>query len=495
MDVFTFSVVLVCLVLLLLWVLSPGRPRDFPPGPRPWPWLGNIMEQYQMMRYGQKAVMDALQKRYGKVIGLVLPGGVKMVVLREYDIIKEAFQDLALSGRPDLFNILYRGFGKKQGLIFSEGELWVEHRRFVLRHLRQLGFGKTSMEDAVQQEYLCLAERLRASESQELEAGELFTAAAINSIWQMIAAQRYALDDPRLHHLVQTISSMTTVIGPDVPVNMFPPLRHVLPRWSGFQTMVEHRHDVVTMFSAVVDEHRRTRDAGDARDYIDEFLAEQEKPDAENRWFTDENLSVIGMDLFTAGGDTASNTLVWLLLYLAQDQPAQRRLQAELDAVVGRERLPALSDQAQLPYTLAVLEETLRLSCLGPIAVPHCASFGDARIGAYTIPKGTYVISDLRAVQMDPAYWIDPEEFRPERFLTADGEFRRDERMVAFGVGRRICPGESMARMELFLLAASLYQQFHVQLGERGVGPEPKKEGTLRLPPPFTIRVKARNGN
>ena len=122
-------------------------------------------------------------------------------------------------------------------------------------------------------------------------------------------------------------------------------------------------------------------------------------------------------------------------------------------------RLPCYDDRARMPYTEATLQEVARRATVLPRAVGHAAMV-DAPLGGYTVARGSLMLMHLDAVHMEPAYWGDPESFRPERFINADGTFRRDERVIPFGVGKRFCLGETLARMEAFMLFVCLLQRY-----------------------------------
>ncbi|KAF0299042.1 Methyl farnesoate epoxidase [Amphibalanus amphitrite] len=368
MEAVTALLVLLLLLLAGLWALGPSRPANFPPGPRPWSWLGTLPELLLMARLGQTAAFDRLARRYGP----------------------QAFGEPAFTGRPDIFAFIYRAFMKKQGLVFAEGDLWTEHRRFALSHLRQLGFGKRSMERHMADEYRGLSHQLRAAAGRPLPLRGLFDASIINVIWQVIAGRRYALGDGRLAELQATIAELVSVAGVTVPMNVCPPVRHLLPRWSGFQLADNHRRKVADMFAELVREH-----AG---------------------------------HMARRGACSGSWTAPW--------------------AGAGCRSWP---DLPRLPLLRAVIEEVLRRHTVLPHALPHCTSFGAAPLGRYTVPRGAFVYSDLRAVHMDETHWEEPAAFRPDRFLDGQGQFRADERHVAFGVGRRRCPAETVARQELLL--------------------------------------------
>lgn len=112
-------------------------------------------------------------------------------------------------------------------------------------------------------------------------------------------------------------------------------------------------------------------------------------------------------------------------------------------------------------YTNAVMLESLRIVSFVPFAVPHYAS-SDIRVGEYVIPKGAGIFPSLINVMYDPNHFLDPHSFKPERFLDNDGKFKHDDRVIAFGVGKRYCLGQSLAEKEVFLFFIGILQRFDI---------------------------------
>jgi len=135
---------------------------------------------------------------------------------------------------------------------------------------------------------------------------------------------------------------------------------------------------------------------------------------------------VIG-DLFGAGSETTSNTLTWSILYLLTHPEAQEKLHKEIDTVIGKNRLPTLADKANMPYTEAIMNETLRKGSLTPQGVFHTA-MRDTTFNGYHIPKDTVIMANQYYVHHNPKLWNDPEKFKPERFLTPDGKTFKKKR-------------------------------------------------------------------
>ncbi|KAI8495169.1 cytochrome P450 2 sub U member 1 [Branchiostoma belcheri] len=237
--------------------------------------------------------------------------------------------------------------------------------------------------------------------------------------------------------------------------------------------------------------HRENLDSENPRDFLDYCLLEVEKQE-KVEGLTEEIVMNIAQELFGAGAETTTNTLLWSLLHMALNHDIQNKVfvsivQQELDAVVG-EGLPALSHRSQLPYVNACLLEVMRIRPVSPLAIPH-ATTETVKVQEYDIPKGTQVLLNLYSLHMDPAYWPDPDRFNPGRFLDAEGNvINKPESYMPFGGGRRVCPGEQLARMELFLFFSTLLQSFTFKTPEGA--PLPTTDGVLGItlsPRPFEL--------
>ncbi|KAI0263940.1 cytochrome P450 [Gloeopeniophorella convolvens] len=175
-----------------------------------------------------------------------------------------------------------------------------------------------------------------------------------------------------------------------------------------------------------------------------------------------ENLQDIHMMNDTEREKTVT-AMMTLILALTLHPDVQSKAQTEIDAIIGRERLPTFDDRPSLPYINAICKEVLRWRPVTPLGVPHATT----RSSVYKdrlIPKGAIVMSNIWAMLHDPTTYPDPDLFKPERFLREDGSLIDDPMVgVSFGFGRRICPGRHFADATLFIMAASLLSVFDVQ--------------------------------
>jgi cytochrome P450 len=166
--------------------------------------------------------------------------------------------------------------------------------------------------------------------------------------------------------------------------------------------------------------------------------------------------------MFQAGVDTTVSSMTSLFVALTLYPEVQRRAQAQIDSVVSRDRLPTFEDRSRLPYIEAICKELLRWQIVLPLGFPH-ASTEDSVYRGFFIPKGSIMIANSWAILHNPDLYPDPEAFRPERFLNEDGTFRDDPAIsLAFGGGKRICPGRHLVDATLFIITASVLSAFNV---------------------------------
>ena len=150
-------------------------------------------------------------------------------------------------------------------------------------------------------------------------------------------------------------------------------------------------------------------------------------------------------------------------------------------------------------YMNAVLEESFRVVSFAFVAVPHSPT-KDIDVGMYTIPKGATIMSSLSHVMYDPEHFPNPYIFNPDRFIDDNGEFKHNERIVPFGIGKRLCLGQSLAEKEFFLFMAGFLQKYDIS-------PAPGKElpsyyiddntpeNILRMCPDYEMILTLRNDN
>ncbi|KAH7696913.1 Protein CYP-33C11, partial [Aphelenchoides avenae] len=176
--------------------------------------------------------------------------------------------------------------------------------------------------------------------------------------------------------------------------------------------------------------------------------------------------------------------------YILLAPDVQKRLHAELDRVVGSDRLITMDDRPSLPYTNAVIMEIQRLCNLLQQNLLHRTT-REVVVDGYTLPKGTTIVPQLSTVHYDEKVFPGPRRFDPERFLDQNGRFKPMSEVIPFSLGKRQCLGESLARMELFLFLANLMNHFNFAVGSQP--PSLKRSMGITVPSqPFTAQIEKR---
>uniref|UniRef100_A0A3P8YEN3 Cytochrome P450, family 2, subfamily X, polypeptide 9 n=1 Tax=Esox lucius TaxID=8010 RepID=A0A3P8YEN3_ESOLU len=477
-------------ILLLSFFIRVRRPKNFPPGPRPLPILGNLL---QLDPVNPLKDLERLKRRYGNVFSLYV-GTQPVVILNGLEAIREALVTRAMEygGRPNHIMISHVLQGK--GVILANyGSSWREHRRFTLTTLRNFGLGKRSMEERILGEVTHICKELESSAGDLIDPQNLFHLAASNIICSLIFGERFSYDDPIFLTLIQWLQDLTKQsISPWAMVYEILPVLRPLPL--PFRNVFQKCDEIKDFISKIVTQHKHSWVAGEPRDLIDSYLDQIDKTAEEGSTFNDTQMVSLLLDLFIAGTDTTSNTLRSVMLHLMTNQPIQDRCHREIEEVLEGRVDASFEDRHAMPYVQAVIHEAQRMSDTVPLSVFH-STCKDTQLQGYQLPKGTMVIPNLSSVLHEEGQWKFPHEFNPENFLNDKGEFVKPEAFLPFSTGIRVCLGEGLARMELFLFVVTLLQRFQFVWPETGGVPDLSLIfGGTQSQKPYRMGVRVWNG-
>ncbi|XP_077949582.1 cytochrome P450 2K1 [Gasterosteus aculeatus] len=451
----------VLLLLLLVYLASSfslGSPKDRkePPGPMPLPLIGNLLQLDLKRPYN---TLLKLSKKYGSVFTVYM-GPEKVVVLAGYKTVKEALVNRAEEFGDRQAMLIIREFNQGHGVIWSNGDSWKDMRRFALTNLRDFGMGKRASEDKIIEECEHLIEVFKKHKGEPFDTTQPMNYAVSNIICSIVYGSRFEYDDPQFTSLVDRTNRTIQLVGsPSIQLyNLFP--------WIG--KWIANRNEVETLITANKKQNlqlfsrlKETLNPLMCRGFVDAFLVRKqnlEESKNTNSHFNDDNLMQTVLNLFAAGTDTTATTLRWGLLFMVKNPKIQDRVREELSEVVGSRQVQ-VEDRMKLPFTDAVIHETQRLANIVPMAIPHKTT-QDVTFQGHFIKKGTTVFPLLTSVLYDESEWEEPHSFHPAHFLDADGKFIKRDAFMPFSAGRRVCLGESLARMELFIFFSTLLQRF-----------------------------------
>ncbi|XP_026158840.1 cytochrome P450 2U1 isoform X2 [Mastacembelus armatus] len=414
--------VLSLIVFLLMYYLvryyrKPPDLANIPPGPKPWPIVGNIggflIPSFIRRRFGQRpghdsaiAILTRLASVYGDVYSLFV-GSQLVVVLNGYEAVKDALSNHpeVFSDRPDVPAVSI--ITKRKGIVFAPyGSIWRQQRKFCHTTLRNFGLGKLSLEPCILQDLATIkTELLRLNEESGgagMDLAPLISNSVSNVICSLILGQRFHHEDREFRTLLDLMVRGLEICinSPAVLINIFPLLYH-LP-FGAFKELRKVEKDITVFLKRIIAKHRETLDPENPRDLADMYMIKilaQQAAGEQNSSFTEDYLFYIIGDLFIAGTDTTTNSVLWILLYMVSYPDIQDKVQAEIDKVVGKHRVPSLTDKSSLPFTEATIMEVQRLTVVVPLGIPHMAS------ETTEIP----LCGMIQTVSTQPASWMTRE--------------------------------------------------------------------------------------
>uniref|UniRef100_A0A914IA08 Unspecific monooxygenase n=1 Tax=Globodera rostochiensis TaxID=31243 RepID=A0A914IA08_GLORO len=479
--------------------------QKLPPGPFPLPFLGNLL---QIHRSGNaEDVFLQWRRQFGPMYTFWM-GQIPVVCVAEYGKIVDTFvrDGETYAGRYTMpFEHVFRG-EDIHGVISSSGERWREQRRFALHVLRDFGLGKNLMQDRIMLELGAMFGKIDAKSDSidEVNLPELIDVAVGSIINNLMFGYRFEGDKEReFWDIKYTLDEHVRSFGN--PITMiwlcYPHLLGRVPPFSAVADQIKQRLDkFFGFFESRITEHQRELDkSGDweapPKDFVEAFLKEMKRKnelDQNGHYFDLFQCTNMCFDLWIAGQETTAKVLAWGVAQLLNNENCLNKLYAELDTVIGTDRLVSVADRPNLPYTNAVINETLRIANILPNNVLHALT-REVTVDGFKLPKGIAIVPQVSAVLIDDAVFSEPRRFKPERFLEQNGakSMARCDELIPFSVGKRQCLGESMARMELFLFIANIFNQYKVSPGKT-VPSLQRNKGAITHCSPFTCQMEKR---
>ncbi|KAK7056374.1 hypothetical protein VNI00_002928 [Paramarasmius palmivorus] len=433
-----------CLVVLLAWHFGKKPTAKLPPGPKPLPVVGNMLDIPSAKPW--EAYMD-YGRLYGQDIVHFKVFGRHSMIVNSRELAGELFEKRSriYSDRPYLamFDLYIKMGWADVGTVFMPyGSAWRQHRRLI-----QEGF-----RDSMAAEYLSIqSEKTYEFLTNLLEDPNDFrahirTLAAATIMGIVYGHDVTSADDYFVNLAERAAEALTTPTGTSAIVNIIPFMRH-FPAWfpgCGFQNaareirgrvndMMEKPYSVVVNGIAspvffFLSQTSGTQKPSLLAKYLDRHRA--------NNGSYNELAAIkqVCASAYGAGSDTTASALATFFLSMATHPHIQKRAQEHIDNLLSEGRLPTWADHPQLQYIEAIMRETLRWQPVTPLGFFHSATSDDT-VNGYFIPKGTALSGNIWAMTRDPIVYPDPERFNPERFLTEDGTCNDDDVSFTFGFG------------------------------------------------------------
>ncbi|CAB3398617.1 unnamed protein product [Caenorhabditis bovis] len=466
-------ILLIIFTLLLVWLFGRQfqKASRLPPGPFALPLIGNVPQilYYAWKTGGIVPMLSQFRKKYGNVFTVWL-GPLPTVSIADFDVAHEVMVKNGGKYVDKLLPPIAKDINKGDGIAFTNGEAWSEQRRFALQVFRNLGMGKNEFESWVLDEldfrFSALEEK---SENRVLvmNNSELFDVTVGSIINRMLFSWRFAKDPHDFYELKEKLDHF---------LNTSSPLDMIIPTWllkvlfkKHYEFSIQVTEDVTEFVAKEAIERLRNARSGileltknNAKDFTDNYILEilENEKNGGKGTFTEENLKQMLLDLWQTGQETTTLTLNSGFVNLMKHPEVVDRLRKELMEVTDQGSRPlSLKDRLKTPYYNAVLNEIQRHASI------LNASFWKmnheyTNVGGYPLDAGTVITVQLSALHTNDELFKDHEKFNPDRFLE---DATLGNKVIPFGIGKRSCLGEGMAKAELYLIIGNIFLRYDVQ--------------------------------
>ncbi|KJA16708.1 hypothetical protein HYPSUDRAFT_47078 [Hypholoma sublateritium FD-334 SS-4] len=460
-----------------------------PPGPPGLPLIGNV---HQLFGKSIVPLLEQWSKEYGPIIHIRL-FGLPVLILSSSPVAKELLETRhqKYSGRPN-FLLASEAMQDKMMMPFIHAnERFKRVRKLVVTEMRPAAV--TEYFHPVQKVEI---HRLVNSVINDPKEWKSYIARAIASIIMTTVYDRPIKSGTEAEQVVKNVVRLNEQLVEAIEagkntVDFLPWLR-----WVPFAPYKAYSKAYLNLaestYKQLMDDAKANLEAGKpARSIAARLLQRPEEQEADYR----EQYWGLG-SFYLAGSDTQSVSSQILFMALATHPHVLKKCQAEVDSVVGPDRLPTYDDEADLPYIKATVRELFRWRPVGPTAIPHASTESDEYMGYY-IPKGAMIIPNITSIHMDAKVFDDPETFDPQRYVdnpSLPGH--------VFGFGRRVCPGQRVAEETIFLELATVAWGLNVQKQKDSDGKDIEIDtdrgrafapGGVMKPYPFPVSITARS--
>eukprot|EP01018_Ginkgo_biloba_P005178 Gb_41167 [translate_table: standard] len=449
-------------VMLIFFSIFRGKRNGrykLPPGPNPWPILGNLL----MLGKFPHRSLQALAKKYGGLMCLRL-GSIPTVVVSSPEMAKEFLKthDAIFASRPAVVAAKYLAFNCKDMSFAPYGPYWWNVKKICMHELLSPKMIE-SFRSVREEEVSLLLHSLwqeSAHGTKPVNLSKQFTSMTGSNMCRMIFGGKYSNDGITGRNFREINQEINQTAGAFF-IGDFVPSLH----WLDFQGVRRRMKNVNkifdTFFEEVIDEHvermKSNEDKERRKDFVDVLLELREKQSMDIE-ITRESVKALILDMLVGGVDTSATTLEWAMAELLRSPHLMKRAQKEIESVVGKNRRVMESDMPNLEYIECLVKETLRLHPPLPLFLPH-ESTEECRVGGYSLPAKTRLIVNVLAITTHPAVWEDPLAFKPERFMGSDINVKGQMfELIPFGSGRRACPAQPLA---LVIVGFTLAQLLH----------------------------------
>uniref|UniRef100_A0A914QZV5 Cytochrome P450 n=1 Tax=Panagrolaimus davidi TaxID=227884 RepID=A0A914QZV5_9BILA len=465
-----FTVILFATVIAaVIYLFFKEKPKNLPPGPptAALPFFGHLLSlgkhpQETLSKWCSETQSDIIHCYFGQKL---------VIVLNNYSLIKEAFLDDNYSARAQPFIFEEHFHGK--GLTYADGERWSIHRKFAMATLKKFGMGKVFLQETILGEIQDIFAIIDKQKQKAINIKGLLTHGLSNIICGFAFGERFSHDYAEFQDVVNLIEECFTLGSHDSWITIFPLLRFVpIQSMRGnYKQFSKNFKKIFNFAKKLVENHKQNLDGGEeSRDYIDEFLRQasiDKKANKMDSTFDMDQLVNSITNLFIGGTETTSTTLRWAFIFMIENPDILKKCQSEIDEYIESANISTemiqMTDKPFLPYLQATILEIQRCANIATLggSTMH-RNLQATTLAGYNIPKDTYIAANFYSVHVDGRSFPDPDKFDPKRFLSDDFKsVQRHPAYIPFSIGKKSCPGEALANMELFLFISNFIRRYN----------------------------------
>ena len=503
MELLTSLTICVMFIMALVWYNGTRKPSlRPPPGPWPLPFVGNILSINTAKMH---LTFYELAQKYGKIFRVSLLGE-DIVVINDINMLRKAFlaeeYGEVFADRPlNFFNqyITFNAdiaFGRSNQVTYTL-------RNMLQKGLKVFGDDAAKFELQAREELDRLVMELNTLIGKDVDICLSFKKSFANWMSTLVTGQKAKENDSEI---IWDLNESAIALA-DAGINTLltrRPVFRFLPGNLGrmYRKCVKDRDRVLRRFFYLRDDefHDFIKKAGGLVGLLIEIQNKQNQR-ARNEIVSD--LRGLILDIFVAGTDTTYSSLVSSFALLLNYPDCKKKLKAEVDTIIGNSRPPSIGDRRYMPYTDAFLLELHRYTSQTPLGLPHMCQ-KDVDFEGYRITKNSMLLPNIWFIHHDEKLWHDPWNFRPERFLDATGELLSADHelrqaCIPFSIGRRACPGKTLALTKTFLYLTRIVQEFDIQPPSSGhvpkVDPRCYSPGSVIRVGEYLCQISPRNNS
>ncbi|UMM33003.1 hypothetical protein L5515_006630 [Caenorhabditis briggsae] len=395
------------------------KSRKLPPGPITLPLIGNIPQivYYSWKNNGIVPAFEYFRKKYGNVFTLWL-GPFPHVSIADFETNHEVFVKNGNRYKDRFLSPIFEELQDDHGLVFANGEKWAELRKFTMVTFRNMGVRNETMEEKIMEELdaRCADLDNEAIDGKTVvEHGKLFELMVGSVINSLLVGKRFGEDNKEeflhIRHLIETFNEVFTTFDMIMPVwvlKTFFPTRYAIAA-DGMNTIKDYVGRVAEKRFEEVKSGKYVLEETNPKDYVDAFLIKMQK-EKDHPAYTMKSLKYVLLDLWSAGHDTTATTLI--------------------------------SGFNQFMHH------------------PEVTSDAPTKVNGYELDAGEILTAQMSALHVNEDIFKHAGEFMPERFLENE---KLIHQLIPFGIGKRSCVGENLARAELFLVFGNLLLRYNIQ--------------------------------